>query len=491
VPGRSLGSVPTASLGCVLLALVVGAQVGWGQPAWWAVPALAAAVAAAEVAVVHLQVGRQRWTFSLTEAALVAAMVCAAGAWVACAVAVGVLVAQRLRSQPAVKLGFNVAQFSLAAALAALVAQAVGGGAFGACAGLVVFWFVNYALVAVVVAVTAGRGLRGLVVSSAPLSALHTAGNASIGLLAAHLALTAPVGLLGLVVPLALLWVSYDQQARRSAEARLYAELARGQERSRSHSTDVSAQVVLTAAARLFGGADVEMVLLAPEGPVRYAGNEDGVPERVRVAPDAFDEPWVLRALGAGRVVVGTEDRRPWCSAVVGDPAAPLAVLIARRPVSAAAFGRGDVRLADVLVGQAESWLSVADLSERHLAATRQAAAAGGAARALGDLGARTTPALSTLRDSANRLAGLAEGAARVDDIVGELHLVELAVASLLGAVALAAEPDLLDGPDAFPAHEAPTGDVPARHVAARAVPAGAVTAGDGSADWTTTGLLR
>jgi len=464
-----LTAVRVATVCCALLAAAVGLGTGWGEPAWWALPLLAGSVAAAEVAVVHLQFGRQRWTFSLTEAALGAALVCAGGGWTIAAVAVGVALAQRLRKQPPVKLQFNVAQFAVAAALGEATAGHVGGGMVGAWAGLAVFWSVNYLLVAFVVSATSQRPLRSLVVSSAPLSAVHTTGNASIGLLAAHLALTAPLGLLGLLVPLALLWTSYDQQARRSAEARLYAELARGQERASSRSTDVSAQVVLTAAARLFGGADVEMVLLAAEGPVRYAGTESGPVHRLRVDQDAFDEPWVLRALGAGRVAVGAEDGRPWCSSVLGDPDAPLAVLVARRPAGAAAFGRSEVRLAQVLVGQAETWLSVSDLSARHQAAAQQAAAAGGAARALGDLGAQTSPALTVLRDSAGRLASLAESAAGVDHIIEELQLVERAVASLLGAVALAAEPELL-GVEALP---------------------GLTPAPRATADWTTTGLLR
>jgi hypothetical protein len=69
------------------------------------------------------------------------------------------------------------------------------------------------------------------------------------------------------------------------------------------------------------------------------------------------------------------------------------------------------------------------------------------------------------LRESAERLARLAESSAAIDDIVEELHLVERAVASLLGALALAAEPEL------------------------RALPGGppAPPAAD---DWTTTGVL-
>jgi hypothetical protein len=209
-------------------------------------------------------------------------------------------------------------------------------------------------------------------------------------------------------------------------------------------------------------------VLLASDGPVRYAGDESSTPLRSRVDIDVFDEPWVLNALGAGGVTTGVDEGRPWCSALLGDPASPRAALIARRQNGSAPFGRRETRLAEVLVGQADTWLSSGDLKERAAAARRQADAAEGAARALGDLGAATAPTLLVLRDSANRLARLAESDGQVDDIVEELHLVERAVASLLGAIALAADPDLV-------ATEAPGLVGPVRP----------------SADWTTTGVLR
>jgi len=467
-PGR-VRSVATASLAAALGLCLLG---GWGSVPWWAPVVLTLVVGVSEVAVVHLQFGRQRWTFSLTEGALGAAWVASNGAWSVAAVVVGVAVAQYVRHQPRLKMQFNVAQFALATAAGSVVAGWLGGGIPGAIAGMAVFFVVNHTLVGVAVSLTSHRRLLPLLASSAPLSAVHTAGNSSIGLLAAFLATTAPLGLLGLLVPLALLWSSYDQQTRRTAEARLFAELARGQEQASGRSADVSAQVVVTAAARLFGGADVEMVLLAADGPVRYAGDETGVPERRRVDPEAFDEPWVLRALGVRGVATGTEDGRPWCSAVLGEPNAPLAVLRARRPRGAAGFGRRETRLAQVLVGQAESWLSVADLAVRHQAASERAALAGEAARSLGDIGAATAPSLMVLRESADRLARLAEDGAGTDDIVEELHLVERAVASLLGAIALAAEPDLLGS-----AGEVRRADLPA--------PARSAT------DWTTTGVLR
>jgi hypothetical protein len=90
--------------------------------------------------------------------------------------------------------------------------------------------------------------------------------------------------------------------------------------------------------------------------------------------------------------------------------------------------------------------LSVAELMASRDAAEARAARAGEATRALGDVGAHTWPALVTLHESAARLAQLAslpEGPDPVGEIVDELHSAELAVASLLGAIAIAAEPEL------------------------------------------------
>ncbi len=462
-------TVRAVAVGAALVGLVAAALDGWGDPPLWAIPLLIVGIAASEIAVVSLQFGRQIWTFSLTESALGAAWVLSTGAWTVAAMIAAVFIAQTALHRPRLKKQFNIAIFGAGAALGSLMAGAVGGGVLGAVAGMGVWFVVNFTLVAVAVSVTSRRPLLPMLVSSAPLSAVHMAGNSSIGLLAAWLSVHAPLGLLGLVVPLALLWSSYDQSTRRSQEARLFEELAAGQERAIGRSSDSSARVVVTAAARLFGGADVEMILLAADGPVRYVGDENSTPQRLRVDSDVFDEPWVMRALGARAVATGVEGTRPWCSAVLGNPDQPQAVLIARRPGGSTAFGRREVRLAEILVGQADSWLSVADLSAQARSAQERVEDVTQAARALGDIGAATAPALTVLRESAERLARLAESAGGVDDIVEELHLVERAVASLLGAVALAADPDLVTSNDGlgFP--------LPSR----------------AGMDWTTTGVLR
>lgn len=472
-PTTKIHAIAAGAAGSALLGLLYA---GWGHSSFWALPVVLLAVAVSELAVVDLRFGRHRWTFSITEGVIGAAMVLSMGGWVVIASIGGVLAAQLVQRTPHLKTWFNVAQFGAATAAALAMSTSIGGGLMGATAGMGVFWIVNFTLVGAAISSMSGKGLRGLLWAGAPLGALHSSGNTSIGLLAGWLAINAPVGLLGLIVPMGLLWYSYDQQTARAAEANLFAELARGQERVTGQSIDISAQVVLSAAARLFGGADVELVLNGADGAVRYIGDEFGVPERSRVDPTAFDQEWVIRVLAAGNVVHGMTDGRPYCSMVLGPDESPLAVINAVRPAGAAGFGRREVGLASVLVTQAEAWLSVADLTASRDAALGRADAADEAARALGDIGAETAANLVMLRESASRLARLAAPSRAdldprgVSEIVDELHSVERAVASLLGAIALAAEPDLAGAAGAM-------ADLPAPRRAAEA-------------EWTTTGVL-
>ena len=466
--------VHAVSLLLVALAALTLATIGWGETRWWAFPAMVAAVGLSEHWAVKLRIGRQHWTFALTEAAMAGAYVFAPGGWCIVATALGVGLALYGSGKRGLKVEFNVAQFGAAAGAGALVAASGGGGLVAASLGLGAFWLVNYLSVAVILRVTlAANRFRDIFDVSGALGAVNAAGNASLGLLAAWLSVNAPLGLLALIVPCGLLWVSYDQQTRQAFETRLFTELADGEERVSGRSSDASARVLLTAAARLYGG-DGEMVLMTSDGPVRYVGDERSV-LRQRVEQDVFNEPWVLRALGARAITAGVESDRPYCSAVLGDVQAPTAVLVIRRPVGGNAFDRREQTLAGVLIRQAASWMSVAELTESRDEALELAEAAGEAARALGNMGADTWPAMVSLRESAARLGRLAtmpEGPDPVGDIVGELHSAERAVASLLGAIALAAEPELA----ALDTHELVRLD--------------AQGAGDDSV-WTTTGVLE
>jgi hypothetical protein len=430
------------------LGLALLGWTGWGSPQWWALPVLTVALALTEAASVRIVVGRQTAAFALNDAVLAVALVLGPGGWIAVALVLAYALL-KIGRLPGIKLAFNLAQNLLGGSAAVVITLAAGGGIVGACLGLATFAVVTHLLVAIPIAVSSGVSYRKVLGAIGPVGAVQAAGNASVGLLAGWLTLHAPWGLTGLVVPVGLLWWSYQQQARRAAEARLYAELAQGQEKLAGGTIDASAQVVVTAAARLFGGAEVELLLRHPDSPIRYLGDEHGLSARLRADGDAFDAPWVLSALAGRGVRTGHEGGRPFCSGVLGDPARPLAVLIARRSSRAAAFDRAEAQLAEVLVGQAEAWLSVADLTARHEEALGRAEVYGAASRVLGDLGQETVPALAVLRESANRLSRLAiafNGPGAVDEIVVELHAVERAVASLLGAIALASDSVAADG---------------------------------------------
>ncbi|CAA9247680.1 MAG: hypothetical protein AVDCRST_MAG41-1781 [uncultured Corynebacteriales bacterium] len=457
-----------------LILFVAGAAfslvAGWGSPLWWAPFAVILGVALAERASVRIVVGRQAVAFALNDAIVAVALVLAPGSWIAFASALG-YAAARARNLPLSKLSFNLAHEFGTVSAGVLVAQLIGNGVTGAAFGLAAYAVLSILVVAIPVAATTGLAYHRVLGTISPLAFIHTAGNASVGLLAGWLVLHAPWGLLSLVVPIGLLWWSYSQQTRRASEARLYAELARGQERM-GGSADSSTEVVLTAAARLFGGAEVELLLRHPDGLLRYVGDETGVLARMRVDADAFDAPWVLRALAARGVLVGQDGARPYCSAVLGDPERPGAVLIAYRPEKSLPFTRADVELAEVLAGQAGSWLSVAELSARRDEAIGRAEAYGAANRVLGDMSQQTVPALAVLRESAHRLSRLAtrfDGPDAVDEIVAELYSVERAVASLLGAIALASDSTARPALTADPA-------APGR---------------GGEAEWTTTGRLE
>lgn len=456
-----------AGLGCLAVS-------GWGRSPWWALPALTLASAVTVRASVRIAMRQQGVSFALNDAIVAVAFVLSPGGWVAVAVPLGYLLAM-VGKRPWVKVSYNGAAQFCAVAGSVLVALALGGGVLGACVGVATFAVLNHLAVALPIAITSGMSYRQVLGTTGSIIVVQTAGNASVGVLAGWLAVEAPLGLLGLVVPIALLWWSYKQQTMRASEAQLFAELARGQERA-GGSVDASAQVTVTAAARLFGAAQVEMLLRHPDGLLRYVGDEKGVSARLRVDAEALDAPWVLRALAARGVLIGHDGERPYCSAVLGDPERPLAVLVAHRPEKSASFTRADAQLAEVLAGQAESWLSVAELSARHDAAVGRAEAYGAANRVLGEVREETVPALAGLRESAHRLSRLAtrfDGPDAVDEIVAELYSVERAVASLLGAIALASDAD------------------PLGRTAVTAAPAGPAGQSRPDPEWTTTGRFE
>lgn len=284
---------------------------------------------------------------------------------------------------------------------------------------------------------------------------------------------TWPVAAVAVVVSALCLALFLRVRSIGVTRGRLLAELAGGLQRAGGGSVDMLAQTVLTAAGRLLRAAEVEMVLVDADGPVRYLGDGAALSRR-RVDAEAFDQLWVTRALGAGGVVTSTADGRPYCTAVVGGfgcPTGALAVLAIRRAPGSAAFGRRDVRLVGLLVEHAERWLCVGGpVALTGAFGPRGAVEVAAAA----EPGLYSGPDLTMLRDSARRLSLLASapgGPDGVGPIIEELHSVERAVASLLGALAMATARQVSN-------HAELVSDVPSP--AQRA-----------AEEWTTTGVLE
>ncbi len=399
-PDRSLPPAVLA-LTVVAAAAALGLSLAtpFGHPALWALPALGLAIAVTELAGASVQVGRQQWHFSVTDAVLALVLVLAPGTWVVIGLAGGVAVAQLLKRKAAPKIVFNMCQCAASMAAACLVQHVVLGADVprlsAAAAAIATYCLVQTALVAAIVSVTTRRSPLRVLGSNAPLAIVHTAGSASVGLLAAWLTLTAPAGLVGLLVPVLLLWSSFDQTSRRAAEARLFAELAHGQEQAGGGSVDVSAQVVVTTAARLLG-ADVTLLLFASDGLLQYAGDEHAAPRRERVPVSAMQQHWIPEVLSGG-VVLGVAEGAPSCGMRVGPAERPMALLYALRRPGDGAFSRRDASLARVLIQQAETWLSVADLT----ASRRLSSSSACFAVSSGLIGSDCPPA----RCSAKRLA--------------------------------------------------------------------------------------
>jgi hypothetical protein len=397
---------------CAVAAVAVGAASGWGAVPLPVVVLLAGVVAAAELVVLPARLGPSRWAVSLTEGAVAACLLVGAGAWSVVAVGAGVVAAQTVRRCPRSKRELDLAVRLLATAVAQAVCGALGGGPGGAVAGLLVFWLLTCLLLAVAVAAVSPRPMTSLLLWVVRQSALHTAVSAGTGLLAAELALRAPLGLLGVALGLAVAWSAGAHAAWRRGEARLFAHLAQAQGRT----PEVSAQLLVTAAARLLRGADVELVVLDGRLARRFTGDERGRPGGV---PDVvgLDEPWVLDALRTSGVRRSREDDRPTLVAVLHRPGRPAVVLRARRAAGAPDFDRSDLRSVDVLVTRGGAWLVTAS----------------------DGVEVAREPAVVRVRASVERLDALATRGAAAPVVAAELHELERAVASLLGSAGLPA----------------------------------------------------
>ncbi len=386
------------------------------------IPGIALVLALSSLLDISLPLGRAQWKVRGLDAAGAALLLLCAGPglWLATGMAAGLLLTagrisggRRWRS-----IEYATVSALLQTAVALTVTCALRYGGVGpipsAVLGLLFGTVTRHAMAAGGVALTARRPLLGLLLPRLPAELYTAGGNGAVGLLIGWLLVHAPLGIGGLAVPGLLVASAYELQARRSAEAKLFAALAIEQQRASGRSLEQSVTVLMTVAARILGGADVELLLSGPEGLVRYVGDESGVSGRARVDPSAFDAPWVRHLLGRASVHIAHDDGRPSCAFSVGTGGATRAVVVARRPLGGSNFTRADAVFARALARQAYPWLTP----------TQELAMAG-------------NPRLEVVREIARRILAAPEPTSDPQWsrlLLDEVHRMERAMAALLGS---------------------------------------------------------
>lgn len=422
-------------------AVVLALDIGWTRPGRpllvVALLVLGPVAALTRFVDVDVRLGRSVWPVRTVDALLGVGLVLAPSGWWALILVLGTaggLLASRLPRAAVVR---TVGQLALAAGLACWIAGhhldlrlASSSSATGRLPVLMLavlsYAALTHVLTATGVALTVRRPVWQLLRGRGPLPPSGTVVTGLLGALVGAQLLAAPSGAVLLVVGGSLLVALRRQQRCRDADLQMYAELVRGQEQASGRSVDVSAEVVLGAAARLLGGADCELLVRHPAGPVRYAGDEYGVRERRPVTGAEFDQPWVLRVLGSPAARTGIELGRPYVAAAIGR-GTPWAVLIARRPLHSREFGPADRRRLFALTHHAETWLAVSELTGWDTPYGSSTPAG---------LGPDAEPSLRALRDASRRLARLAQrwdSRDPVTDVITEMQSCEHAMTELLG----------------------------------------------------------
>jgi signal transduction histidine kinase len=227
--GRSLSwsgrllVVAVVVVGAVLVAGSLYDAAGWstGDAAGWAAIALATAIA--ERFPLELHYRNARAVYSLGAAIWSGSLLLVQPSVLALAVGAGVLAGQALYRRPALKIAFNVGQFTLAIGVALAVFEALGSPPadepaswLAAAAAMAGFQAVNTVLVGLVIASVEDRRLAEVLLADTAL--LHLVGNLATGILGALVWVAEPLGLPLLLIPVSLTYRAYRAWLRIAQE---------------------------------------------------------------------------------------------------------------------------------------------------------------------------------------------------------------------------------------------------------------------------------
>lgn len=202
--------------GLAATAVRVPEVAGWTRGDLLAWVGLAVGTAALEQFTISIRHSTETENFSLTDSLWVAGLLLVRPSVLTLAVLGGALVGQVARRWAVRKVAFNVAQFVVAVTVAELVFDALAGGGdldtrawIGAALGMVAYFVVNESVVAWIISLVEGKSFRSVVVLPAGLNVLHSAGNVTIGMLAALVWKSGPAGLPLLLAPIVLTYLAY------------------------------------------------------------------------------------------------------------------------------------------------------------------------------------------------------------------------------------------------------------------------------------------
>jgi len=264
--------------------------------------------------------------FSLTDAIWVPALMFARPSVLTFAVLAGTLLGHSMRRWAWYKVTYNTGQFLLAITAAELVY-----GLFGLppnlalmnwlalALAMLAYFVINETFIACVISLVEGEPLRRVLVLPEGLNALHAAGNATIGMLAALVWSTGPVGLPLLIAPIVISYLAYRgwvQSRREEEQARERDRMKTLYEAGRALfgplDTSFDFQPFLLLVRKMVDAAGVELVML--EDDVRVYNSETGLSLSAELAePDQPPEGYVSTRPGMSTYLApirGAEDVR-------------------------------------------------------------------------------------------------------------------------------------------------------------------------------------
>ena len=357
---------------------------------WWAVALL---VALSETRAIDFHYRGHTHSFTFSEIPLVLALFILSPAELVLAVASGSSIGLAVtRSQPSAKGVFNVAQYALAAAVAAFVFASLRTGAplpglrdwVAVLGAVVVANFVGVVAIAAVIRLTGGTPSWRDTVQAATIAMAVGVANASLALLLMTILVVQPVAALLLILPASMLYVAYNsyitERARHQRIEHLY-EATRILQGARD--VDVTVQRLLTHARQMFSVEAAELtIFVADDADLGLRAISTGaapVVSGTTMAPDARDrvrgpalaDPTAYRLVPGSDWEHGPIENGLAC-ALRGDARTVGVIVVANRDPAAGRFSRDDLRLLETLSSHAASAFDNAELTRSLASMSRQ-----------------------------------------------------------------------------------------------------------------------